>query len=60
MESGGGGMGMHKHGVSGRSPKSPRLRLALRRAAEKDERKRRDSSMYDSVGEAVKKQRKSP
>jgi hypothetical protein len=53
-------MGMHKHGVSGRSPKSPRLRLALRRAAEKDERKRRDSSMYDSVGEAVKKQRKSP
>lgn len=30
-----GGMGSHKHGVSGRSPKSPKLRLAMRLDAER-------------------------
>jgi len=33
------GMGMRKHGKSGRSGKSPKLRLAMRREAEKDERR---------------------
>ena len=33
------GMGMRKHGRSGRSGKSPKLRLALRRDAEKNERR---------------------
>ena len=31
------GMGMRKHGRSGRSAKSPKMRLALRRDAEKDD-----------------------
>lgn len=37
-----GGMGSHKHGVSGTAPKSPRLRHALKREAEKQERKRKN------------------
>ncbi|HXC15099.1 MAG TPA: hypothetical protein VNV39_19965 [Stellaceae bacterium] len=37
MQQGRGGMGSHKHGVSGHASQSPRLRLAKRLAAERGE-----------------------
>ena len=43
MQEGRGGMGNHKHGVSGHTPKSPKLRLKLKMEAEKNERKPRKS-----------------
>lgn len=39
MVSGRGGMGSHKHGVSGHATKSPRARFLERLEAEKNERK---------------------
>jgi len=42
-QQGRGGMGSHKHGVSGRPGKSPRLRHAMKRMAEADERKAQPS-----------------
>jgi hypothetical protein len=41
MQQARGGMGSHKHGVSGHTTKSPRMRLWERMEAEKQERKRR-------------------
>jgi hypothetical protein len=41
MQKGRGGMGSHKHGVSGRAGKSPRLRLAMKMDAERNERRPR-------------------
>jgi hypothetical protein len=41
------GMGNHKHGTSGRAPKSPRLRHAIKLDAERNERKQR--SLFGSV-----------
>lgn len=35
------GFGMHKHGTSGRTGKSPKLRQAMKREAERNERKDR-------------------
>lgn len=35
------GMGMHKHGTSGRTGKSPKFRQAMKREAEQNERKDR-------------------
>ena len=49
------GMGMRKHGKSGRSGKSPKLRLALRRDAEKDERHARKYPMVGSIAELLRK-----
>ena len=37
MQQGRGGIGSRKHGVSGRAPQSPRLRLANKLAAERGE-----------------------
>jgi hypothetical protein len=37
MQQGRGGIGSHKHGVSGHATKSPRLRLMSRLAAERGE-----------------------
>lgn len=37
MQQGRGGMGSHKHGVSGHATQSPRLRLAKKLAAERGE-----------------------
>ena len=37
MQQGRGGMGSHKHGVSGRAGQSPRLRLLKKLAAERGE-----------------------
>jgi hypothetical protein len=49
------GMGMRKHGRSGRSGKSPKLRLALRRDAEKDERRPKKYPMVGSIAELLRK-----
>jgi len=49
------GMGTRKHGQSGRSGKSPKLRLAMRREAEKDERRPRKYPMVGSIGELLRK-----
>ena len=49
------GMGMKKHGRSGYAPKSPKLKHALKREAEKDERKAKPSTCkYESVSDALK------
>jgi hypothetical protein len=37
MQQGRGGMGSHKHGISGHASQSPRLRLAKKLAAERGE-----------------------
>lgn len=37
MQQGRGGMGIRKYGVSGRPSQSPRLRLAIKLAAEREE-----------------------
>lgn len=57
MESGRGGMGSHKHGTSGHSGKSPKLRLALKMDAEKNERRRRKTDMFPTVAESIHKQK---
>ena len=49
------GMGMRKHGRSGRSGKSPKLRLAMRREAEKDEHRPKKYPMVGSIGELLRK-----
>jgi hypothetical protein len=47
MVHGRGGMGSHKHGVSGRSGKSPSFRHQMKREAEKDERKDNKKKIRD-------------
>ena len=55
MQGGGGSMGSRKHGKSGmrNRPKGPRLRLAIKMAAERDERKprKRTEPMVGSIAE---------
>jgi hypothetical protein len=46
---------MRKHGRSGHSGKSPKLRLALRRDAEKDERCPKKHPMVGSIAELLRK-----
>ena len=53
MQQARGGMGSHKHGTSGRAPKLPKLRLAVRMEAERDERKPRAARMVPSLGELL-------
>jgi hypothetical protein len=54
MKDDSGGMGMKKHGRSGRAPKSPKLRHAMKCEAEKDERKAKPSNCkFSSVSEAI-------
>ena len=48
------GIGMRKHGKSGRSGKNPKLRLAMRREAEK-ERRPKKYPMAGSIGELLRK-----
>ena len=49
------GVGMGKHGRSGHSGKSPKLRLAMRREAEKDERRAKKYPMVGSIAELLRK-----
>ncbi len=58
MQQGRGGMGSHKHGVSGRAGKSPRLRLQMRMEAEKDGRRlRRRRLPYETLAELLSRVR---
>jgi hypothetical protein len=58
MLKGKGGMGMHKHGVSGVNPKSPKQRLFERMMAEKDKNQDeayiKKNPIYSSIGELLK------
>ncbi len=63
MQQGRGGMGSHKHGVSGHATQSPRLRLSKKLAAERGEydtsRRRRTRLQFETVQEALKGEPKS-
>jgi hypothetical protein len=63
MQQGRGGMGSHKHGVSGHASQSPRLRLIKRLSAERGEyqgesRRRPKPLQFGTVQEALNAQRK--
>jgi len=65
MQQGRGGMGSHKHGVSGHASQSPRLRLAKKLAAERGEYESRSARRqlhpsFDTVHDAFATWRKSP
>jgi hypothetical protein len=63
MQQGRGGMGSHKHGVSGHATQSPRLRLSKKLAAERGDYdaapRRRTRLEFETVQEALKGERKS-
>lgn len=64
MQQGRGGMGCHKHGVSGHASQSPRLRLMKKLAAERGEYEGRSARSpkrlrFETVLEALKGERKS-
>jgi len=52
MQKGSTGMGMRKHRTAGHPGKGPKFRLWEKIEAEKDERKKRLTKMYNSVKEA--------
>ena len=58
MQQGRGGMGSHKHGVSGHATQSPRLRLSKKLAAERGDYdaspRRRTRLEFETVQEALK------
>jgi hypothetical protein len=63
MQQGRGGMGSHKHGVSGHASQSPRLRLIKKLAAERGEYDRgstrnRRQDQFETVKEALSAKRK--
>ncbi|HTV46331.1 MAG TPA: hypothetical protein VMF05_13555 [Stellaceae bacterium] len=63
MQQGRGGMGSHKHGISGHATRSPRFRLAQRLAAERGEfdtgpRRRMLRPVFDTVRAAFDGERK--
>lgn len=62
-QSGRGGMGSHKHGVSGYATKSPRARFLERMEAERTSDKKDRSRITDpkeKVGDLFKRQKLSP
>ena len=63
MQQGRGGMGSHKHGVSGHASQSPRLRLMKKLAAERGEHQggpaRRSKRLeFETVQDALRAERK--
>jgi hypothetical protein len=63
MQQGRGGMGSHKHGVSGHATQSPRLRLIKKLAAERGEHdikspRPRKGLEFETVQDALKAARK--
>ena len=63
MQQGRGGMGSHKHGVSGHATQSPLLRLSKKLAAERGDYdtaspRRRKRLEFDTVQDALKAERK--
>ena len=64
MQQGRGGMGSHKHGVSGHASQSPRLRLMKKLSAERGEYERSSTRrlkrlQFETVQEALKAASKS-
>jgi hypothetical protein len=58
MQKGRGGMGSHKHGISGTPGKSPRLRLWMDMMARRQEVKdRRRKLRFQTVRDAIQKDR---
>ncbi len=58
MQTGRGGMGSHKHGISGRAGKSPKFRHWMKREAEKLEQKRpKMTRWFERVSDLFKKDR---
>lgn len=54
-----GGMGSHKHGVSGRTPKSPRVRMHMKLQAERAEQpKKPQPEMCESVQDLFRNNKK--
>jgi hypothetical protein len=63
MQQGRGGMGSHKHGISGHAGQSPRLRLMKKLAAERGEYssmpgRSRQRLKFETVREALRGERK--
>jgi hypothetical protein len=63
MQQGRGGVGSHKHGISGHATQSPRLRLSKKLAAERGEYDtaspgRRKPLEFETVQEALRAKRK--
>ena len=63
MQQGRGGMGSHKHGVSGHATQSPRLRLGKKLAAERGQydsasSRERKPLEFETVHEALRAKRK--
>jgi len=63
VQQGRGGIGSHKHGVSGHASQSPRLRLAKKLAAERGEYETRSARrllrlVFDNVHDAFDARRK--
>jgi hypothetical protein len=63
MQQGRGGMGSHKHGISGHATQSPRLRLSKKLAAERGgydsaSPGRRKPLEFETVQEALRAKRK--
>ena len=63
VQQGRGGMGSHKHGVSGHATQSPRLRLSKKLAAERGDYdtaspRRRTRLEFQTVREALRGERK--
>lgn len=54
MISGRGGMGSHKHGISGKAPRSPRYKHNAQIEANKVKPRRRLKLAFSSVTEAMK------
>ncbi len=57
-QQGRGGMGSHKHGISGKSQKSPRLRFLMKLEAEHSAQKRKKNTcVYSSLTELMQHRR---
>lgn len=53
MQQGRGGMGSHKHGISGYGGPSPRLKMWQKLEGAKPKPKRKKQKMYGSIGELM-------
>lgn len=52
-----GGMGMKKHGRSGKPPKSPKFRHKMKMEAEKNERKPQQYTYFQSIADLLQARR---
>jgi len=59
MQQGRGGMGPHKHGISGHAPRSPRYKFMQQLEANKEKPKARPRLTAKTVAEAMKEENRS-